>query len=1106
MNPTPSISQRRLVADFRADRLALAGAASGTVTEALICTRAGTATALNSKGIAQTFVGNAARLTDRGLIVEGASKQLLTNSSLSGATSGPAGALPSGWRLNGAISSNVIVGDYNGMPAIWFDVTVTNASSEPLTYRIELEGASGIPVPTERQATFHGYAQVVSATNAAAHESRLLARATNGTAPSDQGRFALSVGAPARFRSLPPISEDTASLEPLITWVVAANSTSTTRLMLGALMLEPGLLISSFIPSFPPVENRFDAYPNPTLSGAAEGVPGTLPQFWSPGTVSSYGVVAVNADGSRDIELTGTAGVTDANFALPLNEVLPSGSGGVIPAAAGQVWAGSIEAQILSDSGTNARLNFSARNSSGATISGFNTSVSFTASVGLGKFERQLPALPTGVASLLLQVLISAPAGTTKTVLLRLRRPRCERIVITPGTASPERPLDLVRLADPAPFSGVSTVSVEAELEGLEDGATLLAIAFSGGHKLRLVAGPQVGIVLTSPGNVERSAFSPLYAAPGVIRLAVSYKLGELAIGFSDVCEGESATLSAPGFNPAVAEAVWLGSDNGTSGATTAIRIVEVSAIYRPAAELALRTRDRWFPRTFVQPIAGTRAPDIESVPAFSPPGVQVVGPTYNYVPAGNRYVRRSNGSAEMLDFFPPVSQVSVAEGAPFRINIVNDGTAPLRIRVRPDSTALIYAPSFTLPYTLPPISEIVVQPGRRILACLDGYNPATQEWEPNYNWWFVERAIAELSETYDFTSIYGPPSPTNPNRSIIFPPAFCSYNADIGLPRLVAAGAVQAMNRGIFNDAPIEFTKSIRYQRDAARSNYWRVSIGSTTITQLKTQICSMGFAYLGARDAGVGSEEDHRVIKEWFRDRMDQTIAFFNEAYDSGANVGRGNHATAAGLAAAVCAQILDRADYLRWAKLVYERAIEEAALEAIAPSSGPTGAFLLEMRRADKALQYQFLNMTFLLPLAEMLERAGFPAYSIHDGMLVKCVNWSMAALENPQLVIDEQNRLIALGPPWSTGVVAVAQQSLGLSADVDPITGEPLPNEGRVAAFYLAFRRLTSIQAPWRESFRNAFIVYSNIYNGGIGGSQSYLYRFLGITLPEPPPEV
>ncbi|WP_273454779.1 alginate lyase family protein [Nevskia ramosa] len=1094
---TADRSSQRWSADFRTNVAFVGGVPSAPPRSALQCIRAAIATAYNADSTAVVFGANVLRATNRGAVIEAPSRQLLSNGSLSR----PVDDVPTGWRLNGATASNFVDGTYNGLPAIWLDVTVVNTTAAAITYRLDIEPTAGIPIPDIRQATFHGTAAIVSSTNAQTHEARLIPRFSSGSAASDQGRAQIPVGTPGPFRSAPAITAAAVQMGPAFTWLVAANSTSVTRLMVSGLMAEPGLVVSSFVPSFPPAETREQLHPNPTFAGVAAGTPGTLPTYVQPGTMPSYRVLAVNGDGSFDIEISGTAGGTDAIFNMPLNVAPPGGPAGLIPVAPGEIWEGSIYAQVLADDGGSPRMNLTARNSAGVAITGFNTSAGFTGT--MSRVFRRFDPLPAGSAGLVIQLLLTVPAGTTRTSRLRLSTVHTDRITITPGSVSPDRPLDVVSFIEPSRFSGACEMTIEAELDSLVDGATLFAVTFASGHHLRLVAGPQVGVIVTMPGSPEYSALSPLYAAPGVIRLAVSWQAGKVSIGYSDACEGKSAELLAAGFDPTTAVGAWLGSDNGTNGLTTAVRIIDLLSGYTLPSDLVLRTRYRWYPRTFIQPHAGLRAPSIESVAPYAPPAVYVTGASYNHVPAGNRWVRRSNGGnggVPMVDYFPLVSEVVVSEGAPFRLTIVNDDVVPLIMRTKPGAPQQIYPPPPTaeLPYNLAPLPELVIPPGGRIFVCLDGYDQTTQLWKANnYNWWFVERSIDGLKPRYEFLSVYGPASELNPSRATVYPPYFCAYNADIGVPRQVSGAAVQAMNRGLFYNSPLDHARNIRFQRDAALSGYWAESVGSTTITQLKTQVCSMGFAYLGSRDAGVGSAADHALIREWFRDRTDQTVAFFTQNFETTA---RGNHGTAAGCAAAISAEILDRADYRRFAITIFTRAMEECA--AI---PGNTGSFLLEMRRGDKALQYTFLNLTYMLPLASSLKRAGFPAWTAFAGQLIKCVNFAMAALANPQLITDEQNRLIALGSPWSDGIIAAEQLPIGFSSTIDPISGDPLFNESRLAAIYIAYCELTTAQAPWRPAYQGAFILYDNIFNGSIGGGQSYLRKFPGITAPAPPPE-
>ncbi|MBA4285471.1 MAG: hypothetical protein C0434_08070 [Xanthomonadaceae bacterium] len=1059
------------------------------------------ATASDSGGETLTFAPNVLRVTDRGAHVERTGEQLLTNSSLIRQGAG----LPVGWRLPaGATVENIVSTTFRGLPALVFTIRASNSNGVDTTFRVDFEQAAGIPIPAGREAIFHGLVQLVSSSNAAQHAMRLIPRLADGAGTADQGVQLFSAGAVSEFKCLPVIPDEAVTLHPGVSFVVPAVTIGVVRIMVAGLQLESGRTATSFIPRAAAVEVFTPRFPNPGFAGAAPGTPGTLPNGWSQGTMTAYRVLAYDGvTGALDIELTATARVSAGpagdTLGIQMNIVPPAGPAGRVAGSMGEVIEAGIQAQILNGvTDANPRLNLSARTDTGEVLAGFNTSVSMP-QLNLVTYTRRFAGpLPSDGLSLGLQIFLSVPQNQTRVVQMRLLMPRIDLVTVSGDSLSPIRPLDVVRLAAPQRFAGASTVVIEAEQPALVAESTLLSIAFGSGHRLRLVAGPQVGLVVTPPAGAPITLLRPLYAAAGIVRLALSYAAGQVAIGFSDACEGDFASAAVPGLDPATVNNVWLGSDDGVNGMTTVIRSIEVDVGAQSAENLQLRTRDAWAARTFVQPRAGIRAPSLQQVGGYVPSRVEVIGPTHTYGPIGNRYLFRRNGGAAMNDVLPPANSVGSVEGTPARLNIVNDDVVPLSIT---SAGGLIYPPSGTLPYALAPITTLVIPPGQRALVCADGYNPATQQWQANNeNWWFVLRDddLAALPQEYTFASIYGPPDPANPNRSIIFPPAFAAYNADIGPPRQLAAAAVKQMNRWLLYGNQVDASRGLRFLYDACAADYWKVSTGITTITQLKTQINSTGFPYLGLRDCGSGTPEEHEVIRRWFEDRTDQTIEFFAAQRAQGTSTGSANHYYAAGLAAALTSQISDRNDYLQFAVDVFTFAMEEAH-----SIPGRVGSLLLEMRRAEKSLQYQFLAMTQLLPLAEILQRNGFDAYGFLDGQLIQCINWSMAAVEDPDIVMAEQARLVSLGLPWSLGITVSEQLPIGFGQDTDPISGEPLFNESRVAAMYLAYRRLTDAQAPWRPIWTPRFQVYDNVYNGAIGGGQSYLYRFPGIALPEIP---
>lgn len=1094
--PVPNLTPRRWQADFRNNRAFVAGVPVPAPRTALSCVRAAVATAYDADGTAQTFAANVLRASNRGAVIEEPSVQLLSNSTLSG----PDGQLPQGWRTNsGAVASDIVRSTYKGRPAITFTLSVTNSLTVSASYRLDLETVEGIAIPDGREAVFSGIAQVVSAVNASVHEARLIPRLAGGSATADQGRTPLAVGAPSPFKSLPAIDPSAVLLSPALTWVIAPSSVGVTRIMLVGPQVEPGTSPTSFMPRTPPLEVRTQQYPNQALAGAVAGDPGTAPPEWAlapagAGATASARILAASGD-TVDLQISATASSTAVTQDYYLSR-LPGAGIGVIAAGPGEAWEAGFEVQVLAaDVDATPRFQFSSRNSSGTALD--STTVNIT-STSLSPVTRAITNTAAGTAAVVMLVRISVPAGTTKTVQLRIRQPSAQRVTTTPGSGAVERPLDVVSFSAPSVFSGATEMAIEAELDALRDDATLLSLRFASGYKLRLVAGTQVGIVVTPPSGPDVSTLCDLNVPPGIIRLALSWRPGQVGIAFSDVCERVYATLDVPGFEPATCTAAWLGSDNGQQPLTTAVRLIELRNGYTAANDLRWRTRDAWAPATFVQPRSGFAGADIETAAPYTPSEVVYIGPTILFGDLGNRFASRRNGGAAKNDELPHANSIGSTEGAPKRISVRNIDTAgEVRITSR---GGLLYPYQGTIPYTADPVDAIVLQPGQRAFIISDCYNPVTGLWQAgNDNWWFVIRDSLDPLETNEFPSIYGPPSALNPNRAIIFPPNFCAYNADIGPMRAIATQITAAMNRWVRYRNIADAAHGMRMLRDLCATNYYYRSIGNTTITALKSQICTTGFAYLGLRDAGVGSAEDHRIIKAWFSDRINQSIAFFDAQTAAGAATARANHGQQAALAAAVCACILDRADLLRYAIAGYELVVNDSA-----NTPGSVGACLLEMRRADKSLSYNCLAMTSIAALAEILERCGYPAYAFRNGHLLKMANFAAASIDTPALVTAEQARLLALpDPQWGAGVVSVDQQSIGFGTDTDPNTGDALPNESRVAFLFLLRRHYTVAQAPWIPLWDTRFGIYDAIYNGTIGGAQSYLYFVLGIALPDIP---
>lgn len=1112
-NPIPDLSTRRFSANYRRRISFVAAFESGDAGYGLTCSRSTPAYGANVDGTVAQFPINVVRNTDRGVIIETAHAQLLSNSAFAGGFVG--GDLPTGWTTTSNVSAKTVSKGLDGvLPTITFSVRYDNsASATASTIGITIESIAPL-LPAGSAYCFSGSIVLNSISGASTTRLRIIQRDANSAQTTSGDPFdVLTVGVKTPFVIRSTLAATTTRLQPGLTTVVAAGAVATLSITLTGLQLEPGATPRSFILSSTGEESPQDFYPNSNLGGAVAGNPGTLPTYWSNSSMTSYRVLAVNADDSVDIETTVTATSVDKTGTLRL-AVIPGSGSGTIPASAagGEHWSTSIEATILSNAiGSTPRLNLSGRDTAG-NITGNSTTVSLPAT-GTARVRTDIISTNPGTVSILPSITLTAAAGTTAVVQMRLKAPQANLITLVGATGLVTQPADVVSFNQPTIFSGACAIVMDAEIPEVAGDGTVFAVRFASGHLVRVFQGPNFGAAIELNGAVLASTSKPVLGSPGASRFAVSYAKGKLTIAYPEFIGGGYSTLRVASFNPAMAAAAWLGSVNGDRPSTTTIRSLAVFSNSPSNQSLPLLVKQSWGPRFFSAPFSTAAPIDIESGPVFSVPVVTVTGNSYSaYATQKGKYVARSNGGAAMSDTLPPAGSVGSVEGSPFSLKIVNrDPSKPLVLTC--PTGGKIYNGAGVV------VSSYTINPGRRICILSDCYSPVTKTYvRGNDNWWLYESAddLSTLSQTYEFVSIYGPTDPTNINRSTIYPPGYAQYHAGIDPVRSFSSSMEMKMNNWLQNGTPLDAAAAMRGMRDACRANYWATSVGVTTITVLPTQVIAIAFAYLGVKDAGIGTDLDHFYIKDWIRDRTEQTIAFYTAQRGAGFTspgvwagtaTARGNHMYSAGLCAAVAAIVCDRGDFYDFALLVFKQAVEDMM-------SVPNyiGALVQELARAQKALQYEALALSWLVPLAEVLTRFGFDAYGYQNGALILMINFAVLAIDDPNTsltsnrVSREQKRMKSLGiNGTSTVMVQSIQEPIGFSGQTDPETGDPLVNESRVAWVWLAFRRLTTDQAPWRPSWVNRFTVYDNIYSQSIGGAQSTLYPYpLAPLVPLPPP--
>lgn len=1107
--PVQDFSKRRLIADFMR-RYSFIGDREGSNPVNLVtCSRAIVALAENRDGSLLSFPVNTVRATDRGLVIEDEATQLLSNSELVGAVIGA--DPPTGWTMNSGVTMTTVdKGEQDGLPWITVDIAYTNTSTNAATTGITFETLAPA-LPSGAAYTFSGRLRVDSILGASTVRARLIQRdSSNAQVGSGDPVDITTVAIVTPFEIRTTRAATTTQFAPGLTFLADASATVALRVTVFGLQLEAGSGKTSFIRTRAGLVSLDDNYPNSGLTGAVVGNPGTLPTFWQNSSMTTVKVLAVGGDGSVTLELTKTAGASATTGTLRLAISPDNGSGGTIAANPGEDWQASIECTVLADGqSASPRLNLSARDATGAVVGG-TTSVNFPTS-GTARTTATLNDLGSGTTSVLPAIVISAAANTTSTVQLTVRLPKTERITTGDGSGPITRPRDLVRMNSAASFVGPAVVVLDAEVEKIKADGTLMALTFASGHTVRIVAGTSAGVSIEKSGAVVASSLLPLLAVPGALRYVLSYKAGSVTIGFPEFLGGGIKALTVPGFDPAVATFCWFGSFNGVKPCTTAIRELRVLSLTPTADNLPVLARFTWAPRFFAQPI-GTSAPiDIENANPFTVPLVAAPGSTYTaYTSVKNKYIARSNGGGAMNDQLPDAGTVGSVEGSPYTFKVVNkDSSGAIRFTSRGGKIYSADGDVITS-YTLPP--------GRRVIFVSDAYNPTTKVYQAgNDNWWLYEAPddLSAQAQTYEFVSIYGPSDPSNPNRSIIFPPAYAKYHSGIDPVRTFSASMEKLMNGWLDSRSISNAADCMRGLRDACRNDYWKNSVGSTTITTLPTQVIAVCYAYLGVRDAGVGTQRDHNYIRAWIQDRTDQTLSFYiaqrgagftSPGVWAGSGTARGNHSYSAGLCAGLAAVVLNRTDYLDYALGIFKQCV--ADMQSV---PGHIGALVQEISRASKSLQYMCLAMSWIVPLAEILVRYGFDAYGYSNGALIEMVNFTAAAVDDPNTSLTsnrisrEQTRLLALGiNGTSSPMVPAILEPIGYSGQTDPETGDQLANESRVAWLYIAYTRLTTAQAPWRPLWTSRFNAYDNVYSGSIGGAQSTLYPFADLQVDAPPP--
>lgn len=1090
-DPVSNYSGQRLHWDFRRGRIFAGGAlVAGSPVAQLTTIRAAAAAAPTYDGGLVDFAANATRNSDRGVLIERTSTQLLTNSALIGAVLGEVGnggSLPIGWNVTPGVIptvedfANAGPGPSHCTVKVWFDNT---ANIEIATVRLNLEEIGAVLVPASRAVCFSGTATVLELVNAFDPQMRSIIRNGAAELDGDDGAETIaSIGTPTPFAIVPDISPTGVSVNPVATVRINAGAIGYMRIKLAAAQTEEGTSPTTWIRTTPNVYAGADLYPYYPFTGGSVGVvggggSGALPAGVSNSSLSGIEVLAHDTEetGDRTLRLTVVGNPTTERTG-----VLRLCPNNYFTAAPGQRWQAGLIARVISVSaGVQPRLSLAGRTSGGASTGAQTTNLP----VG-----RKAETLVTGVLQALSQfatgaINITAAAGTTAVVEIRLFRPTMRLMSLVSAASGPvTRDVDRVSITSAAAaFALPCTIVIDHEHRSLDADQTALSIAY-GNRRVRLLLGDVVGAVVEDGDDVLASLTQPANGAHGAMKLAVSITNTGISVGYPDGAGygHGSAVLPALG----ACNAAWLGSDNGAKPCTGFAREISVQAGAVPAANLAARTRDEWGPRHFRQRVGLSRPPALADVQAFAGNIVDTPGPTYSTFPIDRsaRYYRRSNGGAAITSVLPSAAAANAAV-AFFRITIINTGSGTNTITA-PDGG--IVTPTFEGTETS------YVQPG----------NSYTMFVSDGVRWFWYTIAGAPFSPPAEVrcVSIYGPDRPGNENRDQLYGPNVAEFYAVIDNVRSMHAFVIEQMNAYLETGDLNAAARCAKTMLIWCRHPYWigpttLDQVGLSSLTNLPEAPIAICYALFGIRFANVLTAAETKDITDWVDARMQDTRIRFVPLRDQAladqiANgwtiSGLQNHSWKWAMANALAAIALNRADYLADARQLFKVAMDDTAA---VPET--IGAFANEIARGDRCVNYEMLALSWLLGASEVLIGCGFDCYAYQGGIFVPAIDFAMRACDTPEIVTAEQTRMRDLGVTGTQyPITPTSQLGIGFGNVQDDSTGQFLFAESRVAAGYLGWRKVTDAQVAWKALWAPRWEVYENAYTSRVGGAQKTL---------------
>ena len=194
-----------------------------------------------------------------------------------------------------------------------------------------------------------------------------------------------------------------------------------------------------------------------------------------------------------------------------------------------------------------------------------------------------------------------------------------------------------------------------------------------------------------------------------------------------------------------------------------------------------------------------------------------------------------------------------------------------------------------------------------------------------------------------------------------------------------------------------------------AAKADAWDDKMPTNNSVYMQNWVLSgTAIAYLKVRNSPAGAAQQDEQIQQWFRKLAARVREYFDNGRKHPGSDAWNNHMYWAGLSLAAGGIATGDPDEFLWGMSTYERGLYAIQLD---------GSLDAEMGRGRRALHYQLYALGPLVMLAELGAANGLDLYAEREGAIHRLVQFDVAAMKDPKLIVTRTGEQQDTTPPFS-----------------------------------------------------------------------------------------